>query len=46
MDASAYILESLVQPQAYLVSGFAPLMPSPGVLTEIDQVTAFLLTRK
>ena len=49
MDASAYIHESLVQPQAYLVSGYGPLMPSfQGTLTpeEIDQVTAFLLTRK
>lgn len=49
MDAAAYIHESLVQPQAYLVSGYGPLMPSfQGTLTpqEIDQVTAFLLTRK
>jgi hypothetical protein len=49
MDASAYIHESMLNPQAFLVPGYGPLMPSfQGTLTpqEIDQVTAFLLTRK
>jgi mono/diheme cytochrome c family protein len=48
-DASAYLHESLLSPQAYLVSGYGPLMPSfQGTLTpqEIDQVVAFLLSRK
>lgn len=49
MDASAYLHESLINSQAFLVPGYGPLMPSyQGTLTpqEIDQVVAFLLTRK
>lgn len=48
-DAAAYIRQSLTDPQAYLVSGYGPLMPSfRGTLTdeEINQVVAFLLTRR
>lgn len=48
-DAAAYIRESITDPQAYLVSGFAPIMPSfRGTLTdqEISEVVAFLMTRK
>lgn len=49
MDASAYLHESIANAQAFLVPGYAPLMPSfQGTLTpeEIDQLVAFLLTRK
>ena len=49
MDAAAYINESIHDPQAYVVSGFPPIMPSfRGTLTEdeISQVVAFLLTKK
>jgi mono/diheme cytochrome c family protein len=49
MDARAYISESIHSPQAFLVPGYGPLMPSfQGTLTEdeINQVIAFLLTRK
>jgi mono/diheme cytochrome c family protein len=49
MDAAAYISESIHDPQAFLVPGFAPIMPSfRGTLTEdeINQVVQFLLTKK
>jgi mono/diheme cytochrome c family protein len=49
MDAAAYISESIHDPQAYLVSGFPPLMPSfRGTLTEeeINNVVQFLLTKQ
>jgi mono/diheme cytochrome c family protein len=49
MDAAAYIRESLVDPQAYIVAGYAPLMPSfRGTLTdeEINNVVQYLLTKQ
>src|SRR5215212_3719447 len=49
MDAPAYISESIHDPQAFLVPGYPPVMPSfRGTLSEeeINQVIAFLLTRK
>jgi mono/diheme cytochrome c family protein len=49
MDAQAYISESIHTPQAFIVPGYPPVMPSfAGTLTEdeINQVIAFLLTRK
>ena len=49
MDAAAYINESIHDPQAYVVSGYPPVMPSfRGTLTEeeISQVVAYLLTKK
>jgi mono/diheme cytochrome c family protein len=49
MDARSYISESIHDPQAFLVPGYPPVMPSfRGTLTEdeINQVIAFLLTRK
>lgn len=48
-DASAYLHQSLTDPQAFLVPGYGPLMPSfRGTLTdeEVNQIVAFLLTRK
>jgi mono/diheme cytochrome c family protein len=48
-DAAAYIRESIVNSQAFLVPGFGPLMPSfQGTLTpeEIDQLVAYLLTKQ
>ena len=48
-DAAGYLRQSLTDPQAFLVPGYAPLMPSfRGTLTdeEINQVVAFLLTRR
>jgi mono/diheme cytochrome c family protein len=48
-DAAAYITESLNDPQAFLVSGFAPIMPSfRGTLSEeeINQVVQYLLTKQ
>jgi mono/diheme cytochrome c family protein len=49
MDAPTYIDESIHDPQAYIVSGYQPVMPSfRGTLTEeeIDQVVQFLMTRQ
>jgi mono/diheme cytochrome c family protein len=50
MDARAYLDESLRAPQAFLVPGFGPLMPTNygQILTpeEITQLIAFLETRK
>jgi len=50
MDASAYLHESIVAPQAYLVAGFGPTMPPTFGQTltpdEINQVVAFLLGKK
>ena len=49
MDAEAYIRESLLDPQTYLVAGYGPLMPSfRGTLSdeEIDNVVAYLLTKQ
>jgi len=49
MDARSYISESIHDPQAFLVPGYPPVMPSfRGTLTEeeINQVIAFLLTKK
>jgi mono/diheme cytochrome c family protein len=49
MDARAYISESIHDPQAFLVPGYPPVMPSfRGTLTEdeINQVIAFLLTKQ
>ena len=49
MNAQAYISESIHDPQAFLVPGFPPVMPSfRGTLTEeeISQVVAFLMTKK
>ena len=49
-DAAAYIDESLRQPNAFVVTGFAPgLMPAFGALltdAEIKALEAFLLTRE
>jgi mono/diheme cytochrome c family protein len=48
-DAPTYISESMHDPQAFLVPGYGPLMPSfRGTLTEeeIQQVVAFLMTKK
>jgi mono/diheme cytochrome c family protein len=48
-DAAAYLSESIHDPQAFLVPGFAPIMPSfRGTLTEdeINQVVQFLLTKQ
>ncbi len=49
MDARSYISESIHDPQAFIVPGFPPVMPSfRGTLTEdeINSVIAFLLTKK
>ena len=49
MDAAAYIAESIHDPQAFVVPGFPPIMPSfRGTLTEeeINQVVQFLLTKQ
>jgi len=49
MDARAYISESIHDPQAFIVPGYPPVMPSfRGTLTEdeINQVIAFLLTKQ
>lgn len=50
MDAAAYLDESIRQPNAFVVTGYAPgLMPSfQGLLTdaEIKSIEAYLLTRK
>ena len=49
MDAEAYIRESLLNPQAYLVQGYGPLMPSfRGTLSEeeINNVVQYLLTKQ
>jgi mono/diheme cytochrome c family protein len=50
MDAAAYLDESIRQPNAFVVPGFAPgLMPSfQGLLTddELRAIEAFLLTRE
>ena len=49
MDAAAYISESIHDPQAFLVSGFPPIMPSfRGTLTEeeINSLVQFLLTKQ
>jgi mono/diheme cytochrome c family protein len=49
MDAQAYISESIHDPQAFVVPGFPPVMPSfRGTLTEdeINSVIAFLLTKQ
>jgi mono/diheme cytochrome c family protein len=49
MDAAAYISESIHDPQAFVVPGFPPIMPSfRGTLTEeeINQVVQFLLTKQ
>jgi mono/diheme cytochrome c family protein len=49
MDASAYIHESMLDPQAYIVAGYAAVMPSfRGTLTEeeINSVVAYLLTKQ
>jgi mono/diheme cytochrome c family protein len=49
MDAEAYINESVHDPQAFLVPGYPPLMPSfRGTLTEeeINSVVEFLLTKQ
>jgi len=50
LDAAAYFRESIRQPQAYVVPGFAPLMPAftEGQLSEqeLNQVIAYLLTRR
>src|SRR5437899_390329 len=52
MSAKAYILESLLQPQAYVVEGYPPIMPAvdkpPIALnrSEVWALTAFLLTLK
>lgn len=48
-DAEAYIRESIVNAQAFLVPGYGPLMPSfQGTLTpeEIDQLVAYLMTKQ
>jgi len=50
MDAPAYIEESIRSPQAFIVPGYPPVMPTnfSQVLTndEIKQVIAYLLTKK
>jgi len=49
MDAAAYISESIHDPQAFVVSGFPPVMPSfRGTLTEdeINSLVQFLLTKQ
>lgn len=49
MNAEAYIHESIVNSQAFLVPGFGPLMPSfQGVLSEaqVNSLTQYLLTLK
>ena len=48
-DAAAYIHQSITDPQAFLVPGFAPIMPSfRGTLTddEINGLVQFLLTKQ
>jgi mono/diheme cytochrome c family protein len=48
-DAAAYISESIHDPQAFVVSGFPPVMPSfRGTLTEdeINSLVQFLLTKQ
>jgi mono/diheme cytochrome c family protein len=48
-NAEAYLRESMLNPQAFLVPGYGPLMPSfQGTLTpqEIDQVIAYLMTKQ
>src|SRR5438067_11538801 len=48
MSAKAYILESLLQPQAYVAEGYPPIMPAvdkpPSALnrSEVSAVVAFL----
>jgi mono/diheme cytochrome c family protein len=50
MDARAYIDESIRSPQAFIVPGYPPLMPTTFSQTltaeEINQLIAFLLTKK
>jgi mono/diheme cytochrome c family protein len=49
MDAAAYISESIHDPQAFVVQGFPPIMPSfRGTLTEeeINSLVQFLLTKQ
>ena len=49
MDAEAYINESIHDPQAFVVPGFPPVMPSfRGTLTEeeIHSVVQYLLTKQ
>jgi mono/diheme cytochrome c family protein len=50
MDAKAYIEESIRSPQAFIVPGYPPLMPTTFSQTlsaeEINQLIAFLLTKK
>ena len=49
MDAEAYIRESMLDPQAYFVPGYGPLMPSfRGTLSneEIHDVVQYLLTKQ
>lgn len=46
-SAEEYIRQSILQPQAYLVPGFAPVMPSyQGILTdeEVNAIVSYLLT--
>ena len=49
LTAEQYISESIHDPQAYVVAGYPPIMPSfRGTLTEdeINQVVAFLMTKE